>query len=187
MCIRDSLKPGMTVSVEIFLSKHSDVVTAPVASILELDEKFYCWVDTGGDLPEKREVVVSDHNDTFAMLAEGVQAGDQVVLNPRDFVDEASTAVLKSIEQKAAPEEVPEFDASKAEGRKKEDKSANPIADQIMKAADKNKDGVLTEDEMDEKGKKTFKSNDTNSDGKIDRKELDAAIKKAMAAGGKKK
>jgi len=183
----ENLKPGMTVSVEIFLSKYSDAVTVPVAAILELDEKFYCWVDTGGDLPEKREVTVNDHNDTFAMIAEGVAAGDQVVLNPRDFVEEASTAVLKSIEQKAAPEEVPEFDASKAKGRKKEDKSANPMVDQIMKVADKNKDGVLTEDEMDEKGKKTFKSNDTNSDGKIDRKELDAAIKKAMAAGGKKK
>ena len=53
-----------------------------------------------------------------------------------------------------------------------------------MKLADKNKDGFLTEDEMDGNGKKDFKKNDTSGDGKLDEKELDAAIEKATA--GKK-
>jgi multidrug efflux pump subunit AcrA (membrane-fusion protein) len=185
-----SLKPGMTVSVEVFLAKHKDVVIAPVATVLELDEKFYCWVDTGEPKPEKREVIVGDSNDTFLTIVEGVSEGENVVLNPRDFVEEASAAALKSIESKAAPEDVPEFNAKNAEGRKKPDaKKAAPklTGAAIMKMADKNKDGALTKDELDEKSKKDFEKNDTNGDGKLDVKEVDAALKKAIAGGGKKK
>ena len=60
-----------------------------------------------------------------------------------------------------------------------------PLA--ILKLADKNKDGALTEDELDANGKKDFKKNDTNSDGKLDEKELDAAIKRATSAAKKQK
>lgn len=192
----ESLKPGMTVSVEVFLAKHSDVLTVPVAAVLELEEKYYCWVNRGGNSPEKVEVRVSDSNDTFVMISEGISEGDNVVLNPRDFVSEALSASLETIEPRTDPDEVPEFDASKAEGKKKPGKSAEgaakkpdakAIAAGILKAADKNKDGALTEDELDENGKKDFSKNDTNGDGKMDAAELEAAIKKAMSqAGGKK-
>ncbi len=192
----ESLKPGMTVSVEVFLAKHSDVLTVPVAAVLELEEKYYCWVNRGGSSPEKVEVKVSDSNDTFVMISEGISEGDNVVLNPRDFVSEALSASLETIEPRTDPDEVPEFDASKAEGKKKPGKSAEgaakkpdakAIAAGILKAADKNKDGALTEDELDENGKKDFSKNDTNGDGKMDAAELEAAIKKAMSqAGGKK-
>ncbi len=187
-----SLKPGMSVSVEVFLAKHTDVLTVPVAAVLELEEKFYCWVDTGEATPEKREVKVGDSNDTYLSINEGVEEGEQIVLNPRDFVDEASAASLKAIETRAAPDDVPEFDGKKAKGQKKPEKkkgAATTITGAaIMKMADSNKDGFLTEDEMkDEKSKKDFSKNDTNGDGKLDVKELDAAIKKAMSGGAAKK
>ncbi len=193
-----NLKPGMTVSVEVFLAKYDDVLTVPVAAVLELDERFYCWVDVGGPKPEKREVAVGDSNDTFIMVESGLQAGDQVVLNPRDFIDEASSAALKPIVDKALPEEVPSFDASKAKGKSAEGggksaakgsqgAAAKLTGAAILKLADKNKDGALTEDELDANGKKDFKKNDTNSDGKLDEKELDAAIKRATSAAKKQK
>ena len=188
-----ALKPGMTVSVEIFLAKYDDVIIVPVASVLELDEKFYTWVDVGADKPEKREVVVGDSNDTFVAIKEGISAGDQVVLNPRDFVEEASDSALKSIEVKTAPEDVPEIEVSATKKPKKREAGAEAkklTGATILQFADKNDDGVLTEDEMDERGKKDFSKNDTNGDGKLDSKELDKvadAINKAMAAGAKKK
>ena len=191
-----NLKPGMSVSVEVFLAKHKDVLTVPVAAVLELDEKFYCWVDNGTNTPTKQEVQVGDSNDTYIIIKEGVSAGDQIVLNPRDYVDEASVESLKPIDEKAAPEDVPEFDASKAKGRKKPEASgkdggkkpdAKAMAAGILKNADKNKDGGLSEDEVDDNGRKDFKKNDTNGDGKLDAKELEAAIKKAIAAAGAKK
>lgn len=184
----DELKPGMSVAVEVFLAKYTDILSVPVAAVLELDGEFFCWVDTGKDVPEKRTVKVGDSNDTFVLIEEGLSQGEQVVLNPRDFVEEAESASLESIQDRAAPDDVPDFDASKAEGRKKpEAKKAGGIAGAaIMKMADKNKDGALTEDELDEKGKKDFKKNDTNGDGKLDVKELDAAIKKASSGKEKK-
>ncbi len=186
------LKPGMTVAVEIFLAKYKDVVTVPVASVLEIEEKHYCWIDNGSSTPERREVVVEDSNDTFAAIKEGLQQDDRVVLNPRDFVGEASVMALKSIRPTTAPADVPDFDASKSKGtNKKSADKKKPQANKltgaaILKMADKNKDGVLTEDELDDNGKRDLKKNDTNGDGKLDEKELDAAVKKAMA-GAKKK
>jgi len=186
-----NLKPGMSVTVEVFFAKHEDVLVIPVASVLELNEEYFCWVDTGDDGPEKRKVVIGDSNDTFLYVAEGLEDEDKVVLNPRDFVEEAQSEALQAIEEKATAEEVPEFDASKAEGRKKpEGKSgAKPklTGAAIMGYADKNKDGVLTEDELDENGRKDFEKNDANGDGKLDVKELDAAIKKAAIAAGAQK
>lgn len=182
-----ALKPGMSVAVEVFLAKYTDVLSVPVAAVLELDGEFFCWVDNGGDAPEKRSVKIGDSNDTYVLIEEGLNEGDQVVLNPRDFVEEAESAALESIVDRASPQDVPEFDASKGEGRKKpEAKKASGITGAaILKLKDKNKDGALTEDELDENGKKDFKKNDTNGDGKLDEKELDAAIKRAAA--GKKK
>ena len=195
----EKLKPGMSVSVEVFLAKHKEVLTVPVAAVLELDDVFYCWVDNGTQEPEKREVQVGDSNDTYIVVEDGLAVGDQVVLNPRDFVDEAAEASLQPIEAKASPEDVPEFDASKAEGRKKSEAGgkdgkggakkpdAKAIAAGILKNADKNKDGGLSEDEVDDKGREDFTKNDANGDGKLDAKELEAAVKKAITAAGAKK
>ncbi len=180
-----TLKPGMSVTVEVFFAKHKDVLIIPVASVLELNEEFFCWVDTGAETPEKRKVVVGDSNETFLYVAEGLSEGEKVVLNPRDFIEEAQSETLQAIEERASPDEVPEFDASKAEGRKKPEEAATKkpkiTGKAIMGFADKNKDGFLTEDELDANGKKDFKKNDTNADGKLDVKELDAAIQRGAS------
>lgn len=192
----DGLKPGMTVSVEIFLAKHKDVISVPVAAVLELDGDFFCWVATGGPTPERRNLKVGDSNDTFVIVTEGIDEGDEVVLNPRDFVEEAESASLKSIEVRAAPEDVPEFDATRAVGRKKPEakKGATPdvsaIVDDLMDKGDKNKDGVISEEEVeDERSKKDFSKNDKNGDGMLSKQELETAVKaalKAASAGSKK-
>ena len=48
----------------------------------------------------------------------------------------------------------------------------------ILKAADKNGDGVLTKDEFSEKDRANFDETDRNQDGKVDAAELNAALKK---------
>ena len=192
----EGLKPGMTVSVEVFLAKHKDVLTVPVAAVLELDGKHCCWV-SGDSSPDRREVKVGDSNDTHIVVEEGLNEGDLVVLNPRDFVDEAEEASLTSIEERAAPDDVPEFESKKAsktdkpagkksgEDGKKPAGAATPklTGATILGMADSNKDGVLTLDEMkDERSKNDFSTNDTNGDGKLDEKELDEVAKKIMEA-----
>lgn len=47
---------------------------------------------------------------------------------------------------------------------------------------DKNKDGVLTKDELGERGQRLFAKADTNNDGKITAAERDAAVRAMFAA-----
>ena len=58
-------------------------------------------------------------------------------------------------------------------------------AAQIIRASDKNGDGVLTKDEYAEEHKEHFDGTDTNSDGKIDEPELTAALTKVKEAADK--
>ena len=51
----------------------------------------------------------------------------------------------------------------------------------LLKLADKNSDGVLTEDEFSEQDRANFGKVDANGDGQVDIAELDAQIKAASS------
>ena len=87
----EEIKPGMTVDVEVFLARHIDVLTIPVAAVVELKDGFYCFVDGPGS-PEKRKLELGDSNDNFIVVLDGVQEGERVLLNGRDLVDKSELA-----------------------------------------------------------------------------------------------
>lgn len=82
------LRPGMTAEVEILIADLKDVLTLPVAAVVEQRGKFYCWVATA-DKPERRSLVLGLNNDRFVEVQDGIVAGEQVLLNPRAVVTEA--------------------------------------------------------------------------------------------------
>ena len=89
-----NLKPGMSADVKIFLAQHKDVLTVPVAAVMQQEERYFCWVITDS-LMQRREVQLGDSDDQFLVVSAGVKEGDQVVLNPLAYVDEAQTAALQ--------------------------------------------------------------------------------------------
>ncbi len=88
---RGGLRPGMSADVEITVVRHSNVLSIPVAAVIGIDQQLYCWVDAQTGL-EKRALTLGDSNDQFIVVEAGLEAGEQVVLNPRDFVEEAEFA-----------------------------------------------------------------------------------------------
>ena len=90
----EGLKPGMSAEVEVIMESYTDVLSVPVSSVLETAEGAFCWIKTPSG-PEKRTVQLGDTNDVFMIVESGLQEGDEVVLNPLAFVDEAQTEVLK--------------------------------------------------------------------------------------------
>lgn len=88
------LKPGMSAAVEIFLARYDDVVRVPVAAVVEQDGQFWCWVETDGR-PQKRTLKLGDTNDQYIVVESGLDAGERVVLNPLDLLDEAQRAALQ--------------------------------------------------------------------------------------------
>lgn len=183
------LKPGMSADVEVFLGQYENVLTIPVGAVVEQDGQFYCWVTTTTGTT-RRELTLGDTDDQFIIVEAGIKEGDEVVLNPLANVEEEEAEALQPFSgfksDKAAPaskdgkpaegskEEKPAAQGAKPTGAKKESSAA-----QVMKALDKDGDGVLTKDEYADEHKEHFDGTDTNGDGKVDETELTTALKAA--------
>ncbi len=91
---RSGLKPGMSAIVDVVLAEYENVLTIPVACIVEGVEGFLCWVKTEQGVA-KRVVELGDTNDEFIMVNAGLKEGDEVVLNPLAYIDEAQMQALR--------------------------------------------------------------------------------------------
>lgn len=90
----DGLKPGMSAEVEIILAEHRNVITVPVAAVLETELGAFCWVKNAAKI-EKRLIALGDSNDIFVVVTAGISEGEDVVLNPLAYIDQAQTEALK--------------------------------------------------------------------------------------------
>ena len=75
------LRPGMSAEVEVIVARHQDVLTIPVAAVVETVEGHFCWVKTAQGA-QRRSLRLGDTNDVFRVVEAGVKEGDQVLLNP---------------------------------------------------------------------------------------------------------
>jgi RND family efflux transporter MFP subunit len=110
------LKPGMSAVVDVVLATHENVLTIPVASILESKDGFTCWVETLQGV-QQRVLQLGDTNDEFSVVQDGLAEGDQIILNPLAFVKEAQALAIQPTnrsDEKTASEN------AKAESNKKE-------------------------------------------------------------------
>lgn len=95
----DGLKPGMSAEVEVVIDRYEDVLTIPVAAVVETVEGDFCWVKTAEET-KRRSLKLGDTDDSFILVEAGLKEGDQVVLNPLAFIDEAKDEVLKPFDEK---------------------------------------------------------------------------------------
>ena len=67
--------------MELVIATYRDVLTIPVAAIVEVEDEHFCWVvkPTG---TERCKLTLGDTNDVFTIVTAGLQVGDQVLLNP---------------------------------------------------------------------------------------------------------
>ena len=84
------LNPGMSAEVEVVMDRHEDVLTVPVAAVIQLAEGDFCWVQTA-EGTARRPLQLGDTNDSFIVVKAGLKEGDAVVLNPQAFVEDAQT------------------------------------------------------------------------------------------------
>lgn len=94
----EGLKPGMSAEVEVTMEECRDVLTIPVAAVLETEEGDFCWVKTEKE-PVRRAIKLGATDDAFIVVKAGLHEGDQVVLNPLEFVNEAQSDVLKPLDE----------------------------------------------------------------------------------------
>lgn len=92
----EGLKPGMSAEVEIVIDRYEDVLTIPVAAVVETEEGDFCWVETDDGF-KRRALQLGDNNDSFIVVKAGLKEGDEVVVNAMALVDEAAEDVLRPI------------------------------------------------------------------------------------------
>jgi len=77
----DYLKPGMSTKVTILVEQLEDVLIVPIQVVARRDGKKVCYCLTSKG-SEPREVQTGAFNDTFVQIIEGLEVGDEVLLNP---------------------------------------------------------------------------------------------------------
>ena len=80
----ERLMPGMSAEVEVIVARHEDVLTIPVAAVVETAEGNSCWVKTAKGA-KRRSLKLGDTNNVFTVVQAGLKAGDEVVLCPSAF------------------------------------------------------------------------------------------------------
>ncbi|MHC4867128.1 MAG: efflux RND transporter periplasmic adaptor subunit [Planctomycetota bacterium] len=120
------LKPGMSAEVEVTLAWYEDVLTIPVAAVVEIEQEYFCWVMTT-DGPQQRTLQLGDTNDQFILVEAGLKERDEVVLNPLAFIEQAQTDALKPLNE-AKPRE-PDLIESSSESKTPEPSATKPSID----------------------------------------------------------
>lgn len=85
------LRPGLTAEVEIIVAELADVVTVPVAAVVEQAGRTWCGVRTATGV-ERREVTLGQGNDMQVVIERGLEPGEVVVLDPREILGEPPAA-----------------------------------------------------------------------------------------------
>jgi len=169
------LRPGLTAEVKICVERLPSVLQVPVQAVFEYGGKFYCVVRGEGEW-KAQEVQIGSTNDKFVVIRDGLQEGQQVVLNAAAYREKV-----------ALPEVPPENARLAARGRRSgggpggagPDKGprggpaaeAAEFARRFMEQYDKNHDGRLTIDDLPEQLRSRFPMADANRDGFLDRNE----------------
>ncbi len=103
------LRPGMTAECEILVDHLKDILTIPVAAVVEQRGGYFAWTKTPTG-PERRPLVVGATNDQFVEVKDGLVEGEEVILNPRAVV----------VEARAVKEATEEVDVSKQFGKERQ-------------------------------------------------------------------
>ena len=93
----EGLKPGMSAEVEVILERHTDLLTIPVAAVVETEAGVFCWVKTA-ESTQRRALQLGDSNDSFIVVKAGLKEGEDVVLNALALIDKTKDEAFEPLE-----------------------------------------------------------------------------------------
>lgn len=79
--IAEELRPGMSCRAEIIIDTYDDVVYVPVQSVIRVEGRPTVYVQTANG-PKPRVIELGLDNNRMAHVISGLEAGEQVLLNP---------------------------------------------------------------------------------------------------------
>ena len=82
----------MSAEVEVVLAEYEDVLYVPVSAILETKEGHFCWIEQSTGQPKRQRVILGESNDVYVIVEQGVKEGEDVILNPLEFMEQSELA-----------------------------------------------------------------------------------------------
>jgi hypothetical protein len=183
------LRTGSSAEVRIRANQSPDELMVPVQAVLEHNGKHYClW--KGAEGWTARPVQLGYSNDSFVVINEGLTETDQVVLNPRSYLDDLDLPELKGkeIEAQEMLVGVPTLNSATAASTANATptSSSPPLGGEdarpgggdrvasMLQFMDKDGDGKISQSEASERMQPRFATYDKNADGFLDAAELAA-------------
>ena len=90
----EGLRPGMSAEVEIIFAKYFEELVIPFNACVQFEDSFACWVKQGEQIT-RRAIELGDGDEMFNIVVNGLQPGDEVILEPLSYVPEAQAEVAK--------------------------------------------------------------------------------------------
>jgi HlyD family secretion protein len=149
----DFLKTRMSCKVEIFVRQLKDVMLVPIQVVANRRGKKVLYVVNGQDAAQEREVKTGAFNDTFVQIVEGLNEGEQTLLNPPLFTESGAATI---------------FQQSRSETPEPNDTAAGPPTETSTEAKAKSAESKQTTRPADpgglEKGSKSTPTPDNRQD-----------------------
>jgi len=87
-----NIKVGMICDVELILAEKSDIVKIPSKSLINSGDEYYVFV-SNGKKAEKRKVTVGISDDEFTEITEGIDFGEDVIVEGKDYLSEKNNDI----------------------------------------------------------------------------------------------
>jgi HlyD family secretion protein len=112
----DFLKPGMSARVKIFVDEAPDALIVPVQVVANRSGKKICFVVNGGRT-EEREVKTGLFNDIEVQILDGLNPGEEVLLNPPRITETKQELTGQFADKSQTPRQLQPAPASSADGQ----------------------------------------------------------------------
>lgn len=192
-----TLKPGMNASVSIQSRLEPDALQAPLQTVYSVQDRSFCLVKNGDDY-ETREITIDGDNSKMVLFEQGVNVGDQLVMNPGFYKERMDLPEVLADQSINLPDDVTLVkvntksrgaanDRPKSAATGDTNSRSSGMVDGMMKRYDANGDGKLDQSEIgsiEGRAKSMITKADGDSDGQVTRAELSKSATKMMNKSG---
>ncbi len=98
----DFLRTRMSCKVEILVRELHDVVIVPIQVVANRQGRKICHIATPQG-PQEREVETGAFNDTFVQIVSGLEAGEEVLMNPPSITESGAASSFRERAQRPVP------------------------------------------------------------------------------------
>ena len=78
------IRSGLRAKTEIFVERLDNVIQAPLTSLVKNDNAYFVFVKNEGQI-DARQVQIGSNNDKFIVIKEGLNAGEQVLVDADNY------------------------------------------------------------------------------------------------------